>query len=100
MIGARWPEIDLDAAAWTVPAERMKAHTEHRIPLSPQAVKLLRPLKTKRADAEAFVFPGMRVDTPLSNMALLALLGRRGRDDITVHGFRSTFRDWASECTN
>lgn len=53
-----------------------------------------------RADAEAFVFPGMRADTALSNMALLALLGRMGREDITVQGFRSTFRDWASECTN
>lgn len=100
VIGARWPEIDLDAAVWTVPAERVKAHIEHRVPLSPQAVKLLRSLKAKRADTEAFVFSGMRAETPLSNMALLALLGRMGRDDITVHGFRSTFRDWASECTN
>jgi len=98
-ISARWPEFDLNAATWIIPPERVKTHKEHRVPLSPHAVKLLRSLKEKRIDGENFVFPG-RPGKHLSNMALLALLERMGRDNITVHGFRSTFRDWASESTN
>lgn len=98
-IAARWPEFDLDSAMWVIPPERVKTHKEHRVPLSPQAVKLLRSLKEQRRDDEDFVFPG-RSGKHLSNMALLALLERMRRDDITVHGFRSTFRDWASESTN
>ena len=98
-IGARWEEFDVDEATWVIPPERMKTHKEHRVPLSPQALKLLRALKAKRADGEEFVFPGGSGDH-LSNMALLALLRRMDREDITVHGFRSTFRDWASESTN
>lgn len=88
VIGAKWDEINFTSAIWTIPAERMKAHREHRVPLSPQAVKLLRSL-----DREGdLIFP-------ISNMAMLALLERMKRGDITVHGFRSTFRDWASETT-
>lgn len=98
-IAARWIELDLEAAMWVIPPERMKAHNEHRVPLSAAAVKLLRSLQTTRRDGEEFVFPGMP-GRHLSNMALLALLRRMGRDDVTVHGFRSTFRDWASETTN
>lgn len=98
VICARWSEIDMEGAVWNIPAERMKAHRAHRVPLSPQAVKLLRSMEAlRRGD---FVFPGPREGKPLSDMAMLVLLERMERDDITVHGFRSTFRDWASECTN
>ena len=98
-IGARWQEIDARAAVWTVPAERMKAGREHRVPLSKPALAILaelRPLKHKPSD---FVFPGESKAGHLSNMALTVLLRRMERTDITVHGFRSTFRDWAAEET-
>jgi len=94
VIGAKPEEIEAEKALWTVPAERMKAGREHRVPLSPQALSV--------AEAQAsgpFVFGGARERAPLSNMAMLELLRRMGRDDLTVHGFRSTFRDWAAECT-
>jgi integrase len=94
-IGARREEIDVELAVWTVPAPRMKGGIEHQVPLSKQALAIL------RAQPEGeYIFPGMRPGTPLSNMALLALLRRMNRGDITVHGFRSTFRDWAAEQTN
>jgi integrase len=96
-VAARWSELDLDAALWTIPAERIKAGREHRIPLAPAAVALLR--KLARARISEFVFPG-RPGRPLSDGALLALLKRMGRTDLTVHGFRSSFRDWAAEQTN
>jgi integrase len=96
-IAARWSEIDLDAALWTIPAERIKAGREHRVPLSPAAVALLRQLA--RARISEFVFPG-RIGRPLSHGALLAVLMRMKRTDVTVHGFRATFRDWAAEQTN
>ena len=95
-IGARWPEIDLAAAVWTIPAERMKAHREHRVPLSEAAVELLRALP--RMDGNDAVFWGMRKPT-ISNMAMLELI-RGMRPGLTVHGFRSSFRDWAAECTS
>jgi len=91
--GARWKEIDLDAAIWTVPAERMKAGREHRVPLSTAAVALLKALPV----VGEHVFPGQRGDSPLSDMSLTAVLRRMERGDITVHGFRSTFRDWCAE---
>ena len=94
VIGARPEEIEADKALWTVPAGRMKAGREHRVPISPQALSV--------AGAQArgpFVFGGAKEGAPLSNMAMLELLRRMGRDDLTVHGFRSTFRDWAAECT-
>jgi len=98
VIGARWEEFDLDAKVWTVPAERMKGKREHRVPLSPAVIKIL---TTMRAETDGgFVFPGRKADTHLSNMAMLALLKRMKRDDLTSHGFRSTFRDWAAETTN
>lgn len=101
-LGASWAEIDLDAAVWTVPPERIKTKREHRVPLSPPALVLLRQIKAEqeRAGASAYVFPGDRPGQPLSNMALLGLLRRMGRSDVTTHGFRSTFRDWAAERTN
>jgi integrase len=96
VIGAAWEEIDLTAAVWTVPAVRMKAGKEHRVPLNDRALEILRTLP--REDGNKFVFIGAR-GQGLSNMAMIAVLKRLGRDDITVHGFRSTFRDWAAERT-
>jgi integrase len=106
--GATWAEIDLDAATWIVPGTRMKAGRDHRVPLSEPAVAVLeRMLATHRAQhgtkakpaPEAFVFPGGRNGKPLSENAVMALLARMKRDDITMHGFRSTFRDWCAEAT-
>lgn len=134
-IGARWGEVDMGNAVWTVPAGRMKAGREHRVPLSDAALAVLReaaalflPRDTvdsvdtvgRRALAPVpalslpsdtvdsvdtvarrggFVFPGAKVGKPLSNMAMTALLRRMERGDLTVHGFRSTFRDWCAETT-
>jgi len=97
VIGAVPGEFDLDAAVWTIPASRMKGKREHKVPLVPRAVEIVREL----IDAgNAYVFPGPKPGSALSNMAMLSLLERMGRDDITVHGFRSSFRDWASERTS
>ncbi|WP_227814330.1 tyrosine-type recombinase/integrase [Nitrogeniibacter aestuarii] len=96
--GAIWSEFDLNSAMWIVPAERMKAGKEHRVPLSEEAVKLLKALDRK--DDGDLVFPGARAGRPLSDMSLTAVLRRMERHGITVHGFRSTFRDWAAETTN
>ncbi len=92
--GARWPEIDLDAKVWTVPAERMKAKKEHRVPLSSQAVALL--AKLPRFTETDLLFPGR--NGPLSDMSLTAVM-RRLKLTAVPHGFRSTFRDWAAERT-
>ena len=88
-------EIDLKKAVWTVPAGRMKAGKEHRVPLSPQAIKVV-----EGQPEGKYLFSGGKEGAPLSNMAMLELLKRMGRGDLTVHGFRSTFRDWAAECTS
>lgn len=96
VLGATWDEVDLDEAMWTVPASRMKGGRVHKVPLSSGTLALL---KEAAGLDERHLFPGRYADQPLSNMALLKLLQRLGRDDITVHGFRSTFRDWASETT-
>lgn len=93
-IEATWAEIDLEKGTWTIPATRMKAGKEHRVPLSPRAVKIL---ETTRELGSTYVFPGTRSDS-LSTMAMAMLL-RRMKADVTVHGFRSGFRDWAAECT-
>ena len=97
-IEARWSEIDTVEKRWTIPAARMKAAKEHTIPLSDAALAVLQRLKAETKEGE-FVFPGGKKNTPLSNMACLALLKRMGRSDLTVHGFRSSFRDWAGEAT-
>ncbi len=98
VIGARPGEFNLDAALWTIPGERMKAGKEHRVPLSSRVVAIIREIeKTHKGD---FVFPGGKEGKPLSNMAMLELLKRMERGNLTVHGFRSTFRDWAAERTN
>jgi len=94
--GACWDEIDLDAALWTIPAERMKAGKEHVIPLAQQAVAVLKSLP--RIEGNPLVFPAPRGGV-LSDMTLGAVLKRMGRGDLTAHGFRSTFRDWAGETT-
>jgi len=96
-IGAKTSEMDLDNAVWTVPAERMKAGKEHRVPLPPRAVEIVRELP-READ---YAFPGGRADKPLTNMAMLELLrGMRPGSGYVPHGFRSSFRDWAAERTN
>jgi integrase len=106
VIGARWNEIDLTEKLWTVPAERMKAGKEHRVPLSARAIAILEELKPLsqiadgKDDRDAYVFSGGKGGQPFSNMAFLMLLRRMQRDDLTAHGFRSTFRDWAAERTH
>lgn len=95
--GATWDEIDLDAKVWNIPAERMKAGRPHRVPLSNTAVKLLEALD--RLEDEPLVFFGQKKNRPLSDMSLTMLL-RRHVPDITAHGFRSSFRDWAAENTS
>jgi len=96
--GANWSEIDLQQGIWTVPAERMKARKEHRVPLSPQAIDLLKSLP--QIEGCDYVFPSRKNEKAVSDMTLTAVLRRLNRHDITVHGFRSTFRDWAAECTS
>ena len=98
IIGARWDEFNLDDRIWVIPGARMKAGREHRVPLSAPALDVLRKMQEIRESE--FVFPGGKKGKPLSNMAMLELLKRMGRNDLTAHGFRSTFRDWAAERSN
>ena len=97
--GALWGEIEFEQKAWTIPAERMKMKREHRVPLCDRAIAILRDMDELRTDKQVYVFPGGKAGKSMSDGALLALLKRMKRTDITPHGFRSTFRDWASECT-
>jgi integrase len=101
-MGARWSEIDLVEKTWTVPAERMKAGRAHRVPLSGRALAIVEAMQKVRHadDPEAFVFPGGKFGRSLSNMSFLMLLRRMGRSDLTAHGFRATFKTWASERTS
>jgi integrase len=85
---------------WTIPAERMKAGKEHRVPLSSRAVKILEAIYTGSSAADGFVFPGNKAKKPLSNMAFLMLLRRMKNAGMTAHGLRSSFRDWCAERTN
>jgi len=98
VLGARWDELDEDCQVWTVPASRMKAKKEHKVPLSTRAREIVL-LMRKQATGD-YVFEGDKPGKPLSSMALLMMLRRMNRGDLTAHGFRSTFRDWASERTN
>jgi integrase len=117
VIGARWSEFDLTRAVWSIPADRMKMKRPHRVPLSPAALAVLQAVAPLRADTgrDGWVFPGGKPDAPMSNMGMLMLLRRmnphsaetpaRWRDvasgePISVHGFRSSFRDWCAESTN
>jgi integrase len=97
VLGMRWAELDFEARLWTCPPERMKTDTVHRVPLTDAMIGIVEPL---RAMASSFVFEGQKRHQPLSNMAMLMLLRRMGIADATVHGFRSAFRDWASEVAN
>jgi integrase len=98
VIGARWDEVDEDSRTWTIPAVRIKAGREHRVPLSRRSLKIL--ARARQLSSESsFVFPGRAAKAPLSNMAFLMLLRRLKREDITAHGFRSSFRDWTAEKT-
>jgi len=97
--GARWNEVDLDGAVWTIPARRMKGGQPHRVPLSAPANAILTEM-VKLKDGSGLVFLGTKLNTPMSDMTLTAVLRRMGRGELTVHGFRSTFRDWAAETTS
>ncbi|MBM3655098.1 MAG: integrase, partial [Alphaproteobacteria bacterium] len=96
VMGAQWDEIDTEKRVWIIPAARMKAGREHRTPLSPRAMKIVEAMA--KLGTEGYLFPGPKPNKPLSSMAMAMLL-RRMKAEITVHGFRSTFRDWASETT-
>ena len=98
VLNAEWSEFDLEKKVWTIPAVRMKAGHAHRIPLTDRALEILKNLP--RLDHNPHVFPGNAKGKPLSGMAMTMQLRRMKRVDITVHGFRSTFRDWASEQTS
>jgi integrase len=95
VLGARWSEFDLKAKVWAIPAERMKAGRAHRVPLAPAALALV---KTLPKDESGFLFPDNRRGKPISNMSMLMVLRRR-KLEVTTHGFRSTFSDWAAETT-
>ena len=95
--GATWDEVDLTGRTWIIPAERMKAEKEHRVPLSDAAIALLTALP--RTDDSTLVFPSSKAGVALSDMTLTAVLRRMERGDLTAHGFRSTFRDWTAETT-
>jgi len=96
VIDAKWSEINLEKKVWTVPASRMKVGKEHRVPLCKRAIEILSNIPSNR-NLEEHVFSGWKQNKGLSNNALLTLVKKMDRSNITVHGFRSTFRDWAAE---
>ena len=96
-LGAKWPEIDFEKKLWTVTKESMKDGQAHTVPLSERAIELLKPLLEARRND--YVFPGEKPKKPLSNMAMLMLLRRLKAAHLTVHGFRSSFRDWCGDET-
>jgi integrase len=98
VLGARWAEFDLEGKVWVIPAARMKAGREHRVPLSCQALAILE--KLAGAKTGEFVFAGQKAGKPLSGMAMEMVLRRMKVDGVTVHGFRSDFRDWCGESTS
>lgn len=97
ILGMKWDELDFEQRLWICPEERMKTGTAHRVPLTDEMLEVLQPLKALKSE---YVFEGQKRHKPLSNMAMLMLLRRMGVEGVTVHGFRSTFRDWASEVAN
>jgi len=99
VLGAKWAEIDLAEKIWTVPASRMKAGREHRVPLSDRAIAILSEVASLGDEPNGYVFPSAKRGQPLSMMAMHMLL-RRMKDDVTVHGFRSSFRDWCGEISS
>lgn len=98
VLGANWGEIDLDRGIWTVPGIRMKAGRDHRVPLSPRALEILN--ARAKVGSEGLIFPGATVGRPMSNTSLTKALGSAGGAKVTLHGFRSTFRDWVAEETS
>jgi integrase len=98
VLGLRRSEIDLDKKIWTLPANRMKAGREHRVPLSARAISILKELA--KVNSGDFIFAGQARNKPLSNMAMDMMLRRMKREDVTVHGFRSSFRDWAGNVSS
>jgi integrase len=98
VLGARWTEFDLDEKIWTVPSHRMKAGKEHRVPLCDRAIAILKTLGQLKTSE--FVFSGQKPNKPLSNMAMAMVLRRIKLEHVTVHGFRSSFRDWAGDKTD
>lgn len=99
VLGATWSEIELDEAVWTVPATRMKAGREHRVPLSRRALELLKGLREQGNSESPYLFPGGKQNRPLSATSLQKALSGAGGGDYTLHGWRSTFRDWVAEET-
>ena len=99
VLNATWAEIDTEGKTWTIPGNRMKAGIAHRVPLAPRPLAILERAKAL-SNGGPFVFPGRRPNKSLSNMVFLMTLRRMNRADLTAHGFRSTFRDWAAERTN
>ena len=97
VLNAEWDEFDFDNALWVIPAERMKTDVSHRVPLTGAMLDIIEPLK---ALGSRYVFEGQKRNAPLSNMSMLMLLRRMQVEGVTVHGFRSTFRDWAVEVAN
>ncbi len=97
VLGMRWDEIDAEARLWTCPADRMKTGEHHRVPLTEEMLSIIEPLRAMKSE---YVFEGQKRHRPLSNMSMLMLLRRMQVEGVTVHGFRSTFRDWASEVSN
>ncbi len=97
VLRATWDEFDMQARTWAVPAARMKAGKEHRVPLSDEAVAVI---EAQRGQDDKWVFPGRRIGKPLSDMAMLKVMRDAGLGHYVPHGFRSSFRDWAAECTN
>ena len=94
-LGAKWSEIDLKKKIWTIPAGGMKGKVEHVVPLTPSVLKILKFVKMFKSSD--YVFPGAREGRPLSNMSMNMLLRRMGVENATVHGFRSSFRDWCGD---
>jgi integrase len=97
---APWSEIDFEQKLWIIPGERMKGGVEHIVPLVPRAMEILERLHHEDTRPTDYIFPGMKAGRPISNMGMEMLLRRMGHDEITTHGFRSSFRDWAGETTN
>lgn len=97
--GCGWDELDLEARVWTVPPERMKSGREHRVPLTDRCIEIVEQMRPLRLQGVPFVFPGGKRGKPLSDMALTECI-RGLAPGYTVHGFRSTFRDWAGDCTS
>ncbi|MDO8884930.1 site-specific integrase [Pseudotabrizicola sp.] len=97
VLNAQWSEFDFEARLWTCPADRMKGGVVHRVPVTDEMLAIIEPLRAMQSD---YVFEGQKRHTPLSNMAMLMLLRRMQAESVTIHGFRSTFRDWASENTD